>query len=65
MPSMKCSCPWSNWAMLEGAVVLEPDRPDFEISFLHRWHCVANIISFSELTIRTGLMDGRILEGRY
>jgi len=51
--------------MLEGAVVLEPDRPDFEISFLHRWHCVANIISFSELTIRTGLMDGRILEGRY
>lgn len=63
MTSMKCSCPWNNHCMLERAVVLELDRPEFEILFFHyKWHCVTNIISFSELTIMTRLMDVRILE---
>ena len=56
---------WEQSSFLEGAVVLELERPEFEILFLHKWHCAANNISLSELSVRIRLMDGRILESRY
>lgn len=35
MTAMRCLCPYSNHAMIERALILEPDRAEFEFLFLH------------------------------
>lgn len=56
MTSMKHLCPGNNHAMLERALVLEPDRAEFAFLFLHCKLCsVANVTLLSELSAMTRL----------
>lgn len=64
--SLKCLYPWSSCDVLERAVVLEPDRPEFEFLFFspYKLCSVASISSFPELTIVMNWMDVKIPESR-